>query len=164
MVEELWDSVVKSPHLLRSLFLGCHLYSLCVCLWVLIVVVSFFGGSFPPAGQLRVSPSTTSFFLLCRMCTGCVEAGSSVCMRFWGISLALVHLCVLGNFSIIWLYYQCGPAWRLVWLPLSPSPSSVVISWWFLFLWVSSFSRYTAIHSLHLLFFYDQLEGEEKIV
>ena len=37
--------------------------------------------------------------------TGCVEAGSSVCMRFWGFSLTIVQLFVLGNFSTIWLYF-----------------------------------------------------------
>ena len=39
---------------------------------------------------------------------------------------------------------------ELVWLPLPPSPSSVVICWWFLCWWVSSSSRYPGVHSFHL--------------
>ena len=33
--------------------------------------------------------------------TGCVEAGSSVCMRFSGFSLAIVQFFIVGNFSTI---------------------------------------------------------------
>ena len=40
---------------------------------------------------------------------GCVGAGSSVCTRFWGFSLALVQLFVLSNFFTIYLYFQVGP-------------------------------------------------------
>ena len=33
--------------------------------------------------------------------TGCIEADSSVCTRFWGFSLILVQLFVLGHFSTV---------------------------------------------------------------
>ena len=52
--------------LLILLMLGCGLCQLCVCLWFLVVVGSFFGGSFPLAVYLRVSLSPTSCLLLCR--------------------------------------------------------------------------------------------------
>ena len=52
---------------------------------------------------------------------------------------------------------------ELVWLPLPPSPCSVVICWWFLCWWVSSSSRYSGVHSFHLLFC-DRLEGEGEMV
>ena len=80
---------------------------------------------------------------------GCVEAFSSACPIFWGFSLAIVQMFVLGNFSTIELYFQIGPCWSLVWLPLPPSPSSIVIFWCFLCWWLSSSSRYTVVPTSH---------------
>ena len=40
--------------------------------------------------------------------SGCVGAGSFMCTRFLGFSLALVHLFVLSNFFTIYLYFQIG--------------------------------------------------------
>ena len=53
---------------------------------------------------------------------------------------------------------------ELVWLPLPPSPSSVVICWWFLCWWVSRPGRYPGVHSFYLPFFCDWLDGEGKMV
>ena len=51
--------------LLVLLILGCGFGWLCVCLWFLVPVETFFGGSFPAGGYLRVSLFPASCFLLC---------------------------------------------------------------------------------------------------
>ena len=76
------------------------------------------------------------FYPVVQMWAVRVEADSSVCTKFWGFSLALVHLFVLSDFSTIWFYFQISPELRLVWLPLPFSSSSIVICWWFLCWWV----------------------------
>ena len=48
-------------------------------------------------------------FSVVQVWAGCVGAGSSVCTRFQGFSLALVQLFFLSNFFIIYLYFQIGP-------------------------------------------------------
>ena len=83
---------------------------------------------------------------------GCVEASSSMCTRFWGFSLALVQLFVLSKFLHHLVVFPDRSYVELVWLPLPPSLSSVVICWWFLCWWVSSSSRYPGVYSFHLLF------------
>ena len=88
--------------------MGCHLFWLSVCLWVLFVVGSFFGGSFPQAGYLRVSLSPTSCFLLCR-CGQVLLEMVLPCGRFGSFPLALVLLFVLSNFFTIYLYFQVSP-------------------------------------------------------
>ena len=74
------------------LILGCGFCWLCVCLWFLVLVGSFFGGSFPPAGYLRVSLSPTSCLLLCR----CGQ-----------VVLELVLLCVQGFEAFLLLLFSC---------------------------------------------------------
>ena len=49
-----------------------------------------------------------------------------------------------------------------MWLPLPPSPFSVVICWWFLCWWVSSSSRYLGIERFYLLFFVIGCRGKVK--
>ena len=74
------------------LILGCGFCWLCVCLWFMVLVVSFFGGSFPPAGYLRVSLSPTSCFLLC----------------MWEqVVLELVLPCVQGFEAFLLLLFTC---------------------------------------------------------
>ena len=90
-------------------------------------------------------------FSVVQVWTGCVGAGSSMYTRFWDISLALVQWFLLSNFSTVYLYLWINPWLWLVWLPLSPSPSSVLICWWFLCWWVSSSKRYPDVHSFYLL-------------
>ena len=51
---------------------------------------------------------------------------------------------------------------ELMWLPLPPSTSSVVICWWSLCWWVSSSSSYPGVHSFHLLFFVISWRGKAK--
>ena len=80
---------------------------LALCLWVLVLVASFFGGSFPPACYLRVSLSPTSFFLLCRC--GLVVLELVLLCGPGFESFALVQLVVLSSFFIIYLYFQIGP-------------------------------------------------------
>ena len=63
MVGGLWESLVQSSWSPELNALGMPFMPLCwfsACNWVLIVVGSFFGVSFPPAGWLRVTPPTTS--------------------------------------------------------------------------------------------------------
>ena len=72
----------------------------------MVVVGSFFGGSFPPAGYQSVPHL---LFSVVQVWEGCVGAGSSMCTRFSGFSLALVRLFVLNNFLTIYLYFQIGP-------------------------------------------------------
>ena len=48
-------------------------------------------------------------FSVVQVWAGCVGAGSSMCTRFSGFSLALVRLFVLNNFLTIYLYFQIGP-------------------------------------------------------
>ena len=78
--------------LLILLILGCGLCLLCVCLWFLVLVGSFFGGSFPPAGYLRVSLSPTSCILLCRC---------------WLVVLDLVLPFVQGFEAFLLLLFSC---------------------------------------------------------
>ena len=75
--------------LLILLILGCGLCWLCVCLWFLILVGSFFGGSLPSAGYLRVSLSPTS---VVQVWAGCVGARSSVykVLRLFSSSCSVV--------------------------------------------------------------------------
>ena len=49
-----------------------------------------------------------------------------------------------------------------MWLPLPPSPSSVLIWWWFLYWWVSSSRRYPGVHSFYLLLFMVGCRGKAK--
>ena len=63
-----------------------------VCLWFFTVIGSFFGGSFPPAGYLSVSLSSTSYFVLC-------NCGQVV--------LELVLLCVQGFKAFLLLLFHC---------------------------------------------------------
>ena len=48
-------------------------------------------------------------FSVVQVWAGCVGAGSSVCTKFQGFSLALVQLFLLSNFFPIYLYFQIGP-------------------------------------------------------
>ena len=48
-------------------------------------------------------------FSVVQVWAGCVGAGSSVCTRFCGFSLALVQVFVLSNFFTIYLYFHIGP-------------------------------------------------------
>ena len=50
----------------------------------------------------------------------------------------------------------------LVWLPLPPSPSSVLSCWCFLCWWFSSFQRYPGVHSFYLLFFVIGVGGRQN--
>ena len=75
----------------------------------MVLVGSFFGGSFPTAGYLMVSLSPTSCLLLCRCGQVVLELVlSSVFTRFGGFSLALVQLFLLRNFFTIYLCFQIG--------------------------------------------------------
>ena len=56
-------------------------------------------------------------FSIVQVLEGCVGAGSSVCARFWGFSIALFQLFVLNNFFTIYLYFQIGPALTSCGLP-----------------------------------------------
>ena len=78
--------------LLILLILGCGFCWLSVCLLFLVLVGSFFGGSFPPAGYLRVSLSPTSCLLFCR----CGQ-----------VVLELVLLCVQGFDGFLLLLFSC---------------------------------------------------------
>ena len=81
--------------LLILLILGWGFCWLCVCLWFLVLVGSFFGVSFPPAGYLRVSLSPTSCLLLCRCGLVVLELVLPCLQVFKAFSLALVQLFVL---------------------------------------------------------------------
>ena len=74
------------------LILGCGLCWLCVCLWLLVLVGSFVGRSFPPAGYLRVSLSPTSSLLFC----GCEQ-----------VVLELVLPCLQGFEAFLLLLFSC---------------------------------------------------------
>ena len=71
-----WTSAIENLEIqwcslldhLNLLLLGCHLCWICGCNWILIIVVSLFGGSFPSSGWLRVTLPTMSYMLLCRCC------------------------------------------------------------------------------------------------
>ena len=121
------------------LILGCGLCWLCVCLWFLVLFGSFFGGSFPPAGYLRVSLSPTSCLLLCR----CGQ-----------VLLELVLPCVqvfeafLFSCSVVCSHYL------FVFFPLPPSPSFLLICWCLLCGWVSSSRRNPGVPSFYPLLFY----------
>ena len=124
-----------------------------LALWmylVLIVVGSFSGGSFPPAGYLRVTPSTTSCILLCR-CGQVVSKLVLPCVQGFVDSLLLLFSCLFWVISHHLVIFPDRFWVELVWLLIPPSPSFVVICWWFLCWWVSSSSRYPGVHSFHLL-------------
>ena len=100
--------------------MGCGLCWLCVCLWFLVLFGSFSGGTFSPAGYLRISPSPTSCFLLCS------------CRQ---VVLELVLPCVQGFEAFLLLFFSCfflvisslfvfsDRSWvDFVLLPLPPSP------------------------------------------
>ena len=66
---------------------------LAVCMsLVLVLVGSFFGGSFPPSGYLRVCLSPTSCLLLCR----CGQ-----------VVLELLPLCIQGVEAFLLLFFSC---------------------------------------------------------
>ena len=92
MVEYLLYSVVPSPSSPELTDLGLwFMLALCVS-FVLVVVGSFFGGSFSPAVYQRVSLSPTSCLLLCR----CGQ-----------VVLELVLPCVQGFEAFLLLLFSC---------------------------------------------------------
>ena len=75
----------------------------CVCLWFLVVVGSFFGGSFPAAGYVRVSLSPTSCFLLCR-CGQVVLELFLPCVQGFEAFLLLLFSCLFLVISSLFNY------------------------------------------------------------
>lgn len=67
-----------------------------VCIWVLMNVGTFFGGTFSLAVQMLVSQSATSCMQNAGA-TGCVKCTSLVCPKFWRFSLAIFQVVVLCN-------------------------------------------------------------------
>ena len=99
MLEDLWDSVVQSPWFLLLTRLGLSfMLALSMslgfdCCWVFLWVVF-------SSRMLTESHSVCHvFYSVVQVWTGCVEADCSVCTWFWGLSLALVQLLFMGNFS-----------------------------------------------------------------
>ena len=76
--------------------------ALCVS-FVLVVVGSFFGGSFPPAGYLRVSVSPTSCFVLCR-CGQVVLDLVLPCVQGFEAFLLLLFSCLFLVISLLFSY------------------------------------------------------------
>ena len=72
------------------LILVCGLCWLCVCLWFLVLVGSFFGGPFQTSWLSEGKSVPHLLFSVVQVWAGCVGAGSSMCTRFLGFSLALV--------------------------------------------------------------------------
>ena len=148
---DLWDLLVPSPWSPELAALGLSfMLAFCMCsdfnyCWVFLWWV------LPSRWFTECHSRHHILYSVVQVWTGCVEADSFVCPRFWGFSLILVQLLVVGNFSIIELYFQIYPGLKLVWLPLPLSPSSVVICCCFLYWWVLSSRRYTGVHSSHLL-------------
>ena len=91
-------AVPWSPELtgLRLSFMLALCISLCFdCCWVFLWWVL-------PSSWLTEGHSMHHIlYSVVQVWTGFVEAGSSVCTRFWGFSLTIVQLFVLGNFSTI---------------------------------------------------------------
>ena len=83
-------SILDVPNLL---ILGCGLCWFCVRVWFLVLVETFFVGSFPPAGYLRASLSPTSCFLLCR-CGQVVLVLVLLCVQRFEASLLLLFICL----------------------------------------------------------------------
>ena len=98
--------------LLILLILGCGFCWLCVCLWFLVVVGSFFGGSFPPGGYLRVSLSPPLVFCCAGVGRLCWSWFFSV-YKVLRLFSCLVHLFVFT----IYLYFQIGPGLTLCGFP-----------------------------------------------
>ena len=101
MIEYLLDSVVQSPSYPNLTDLGlCFMLALCMSLvfgscWV-------FGGSFPPAGYLRVSLSPTSCFLLCR-CGQVVLELVLPCVQVYEAFLLLLFRCLFLVISSLFI-------------------------------------------------------------
>ena len=149
MVEYLRDLVYSLLDLPILLILGCGFCWLCVCLCFLVLVGSFFGGSFPPAGYLRVSLSPTSCLLLCRCGHILLELVLPYVQGFEAF-LLLLFSCLFSQFI-----YILNRSWvDFVWFPLPPSPSSLLICWCFLCWWVSSSRRNPGVPRFYPLFFY----------
>ena len=98
-------------------------------------------------------------FSVLQLWVGCIGAGSSMCTRFCGFSLALVQLFVFSNFSHYLFVFSYSSWVDLVWLPFPPSPSSVLICWCFLCCCVSSSRRYPGVSGFYPLFFMVWLFG-----
>ena len=131
------------------LILGCGFCWLCVYLWFLVLVETFFGWSFPAAGYLRVSLSPTLVF--------CCAGVGRLCWR-WLFRVYKVLMFFSCSCSVVCSHYLVvspDRSWvELVRLPLPPSPSSVFICWRFLWRWVSSSRRNPGVPSFYPLFFY----------
>ena len=142
-----WDSVVPSPYFPELTDLGLSfMLAVCMslsfdCCWVFLWWV------LPSSWLIEGHSVHHVLHSEVQMWTVCVEAVSSVCIRFEA-SLLLLSSCLFWVISLL-LYFQICPGLRLVWLPLRSSPA-VVICWWFLCWWVSSSSRCTCVHCSHL--------------
>ena len=95
-----------------------------VCVWFGVLVRSFFGVSFPTGGYLKVSLSPTSCFLLCSY--------EQVVLELFLLYVQVFEAFLLVLFSCLFLVISSlfvfpDRSWvELVWLPLPPSPSSVL--------------------------------------
>ena len=121
-----WTSMVETCEiqgcslldLLNLLLLGCCLRWLSGCICILIVVGSFFGWSFPPAGWLRATSPTTS----CMLCRCRQVVLKLVLLSAWSYEtpLSLLFSCLFvsftssfGNFWLLSLVF-----WNFVSFPL----------------------------------------------
>ena len=101
MVEYLWDSVVQSP---RSPEFAVLVLSFMFALWMYLgfdCCCAFLWWSLPSSWLTECHSTDHILYAVLHVWTGCVEAGSSVCTKFWGFSLVLVQLFVLNNFFTI---------------------------------------------------------------
>ena len=95
--------MVQSPWSPKLTGLGLlFMLALCMC-WVLVVVGSFFDGSFPPAGYLRVSLSLTCCFLWCR----CGQVVLELVLQFVEGFEAFLLLLFNRLFLVIFPLFSC---------------------------------------------------------
>ena len=152
--------MVQSAWSHKILILGCGSCWLCVCLWHLVHVGSFFGGSFPPAVFLRVSLSPTSCFLLCRCGQGVLKL-LLPCVHVFEAFLLVLFSCLFLVISSLFVFPD--KSWvELVCPPLPPSPSFVFICCCFFCWWVLSSRRYPGVQGFYLLFFIVGCRGKAK--
>ena len=161
MVEYLWDSVVQSPwspnvtdielSFMLALFMSLGFHCCWFFLWWLL-----------PSSWLTEGHSIHNvLYSVVQVWTGCVEAGSSMCTRFWGFSLALVQFFVLSKFlhHLVLFPYQ---SW--VEVRVASTPFFTFIRCYLLvvpLLVGFLFQQLSGVHSFNLLFFV--ISGRRKV-
>ena len=139
--------------------LSCGLFWLYICLWFFVLVASFFGESFPPAGYLRVNLSPTSFFVLCRCGEVVLELVLPCVEGLKGFLLLLFsHL-----FLVISSLFSYISRSVLGSVSVSSTPSFTLFCSYMLVLpLLVGCRRYPGVHGFYLLFFMVGCRGKAK--